>query len=429
MKKFFILICLSVLFVTYGFRADAIIITAQDTKTTAINTYTPYYQYLKYYIIDNGKLQLTFKKLSEEDDKNFERTLTKEEKQNYKYTKKVQQLIDRGAWGEVLYKYPDFYPALVQYYNNCKEKHLYEEALRTMDKLRMADRNYQIYSKNVINNELGSLYIENKQYQKALDVLKLYEATNSDKIYSSMAICYHGLNDDTNALNYLNKIRNKKYEDNELLYQIYLNRNDLRNAHKTALTLTNQKYNYTNLMRVQQTALNENDRLKYAYQARNTTMNEADIRIVNKIIADIEQQRLDKKISALRQFIKLQKWSDILKQLPDNLTAAELSAKQDEYFKTANEYLIRYDGQNLTNAFYSLNQDYVNYIADKKNEYYRQKEAETQRAIQEAKEREYYINQQIIQQQQMQNYIRMQRIHHMGRPSYYNNPMFYDPWW
>lgn len=429
MKKFFILICLSVLFVMYGFRADAIIITAQDTKTTAINTYTPYYQYLKYYIIDNGKLQLTFKKLSEEDDKNFERTLTKEEKQNYKYTKKVQQLIDRGAWGEVLYKYPDFYPALVQYYNNCKEKHLYEEALRTMDKLRMADRNYQIYSKNVINNELGSLYIENKQYQKALDVLKLYEATNSDKIYSSMAICYHGLNDDTNALNYLNKIRNKKYEDNELLYQIYLNRNDLRNAHKTALTLTNQKYNYTNLMRVQQTALNENDRLKYAYQARNTTMNEADIRIVNKIIADIEQQRLDKKISVLRQFIKLQKWSDILKQLPDNLTAAELSAKQDEYFKTANEYLIRYDGQNLTNAFYSLNQDYVNYIADKKNEYYRQKEAETQRAIQEAKEREYYINQQIIQQQQMQNYIRMQRIHHMGRPSYYNNPMFYDPWW
>ena len=429
MKKFFILICLSVLFVMYGFKADAIIITAQDTKTTSVNTYTPYYQYLKYYIIDNGKLQLTFKKLSEEDDKNFERTLTKEEKQNYKYTKKVQQLIDRGAWGEVLYKYPDFYPALVQYYNNCKEKHLYEEALRTMDKLRMADRNYQIYSKNVINNELGSLYIENRQYQKALDVLKLYEATNSDKIYSSMAICYHGLNDDTNALNYLNKIRNKKYEDNELLYQIYLNRNDLRNAHKTALTLTNQKYNYTNLMRVQQTALNENDRLKYAYQARNTTMNEADIRIVNKIIADIEQQRLDKKISVLRQFIKLQKWSDILKQLPDNLTAAELSAKQDEYFKTANEYLIRYDGQNLTNAFYSLNQDYVNYIADKKNEYYRQKEEETQRAIQEAKEREYYINQQIIQQQQMQNYIRMQRIHHMGRPSYYNNPMFYDPWW
>ncbi len=429
MKKFFILICLFALFQTLGLKTQAIIITAQNSTTTAINTYTPYYQYLKYYIIDNGRMQLTFKKLSQEDDKNFENSLSKEEKQNYRYTKKIQQLIEKGAWGEVLYKYPDFYPALVQYYNNCKEKNLYEEALRTMDKLRMADRNYQIFSKDIINKELSSLYIQNKQYQKALDVLKLYEATNSDKIYSSMAVCYYGINDGNNALKYLNKIRNKQYEDNELIYQIYLDKNDLPNAHKAAINLTNQKYNYTNLMRVQQTSLNENDSLKYAYQARNTTNNEADIRIVNKIIADIEQKRLDKKISVLRQFIKLQKWSDILKQLPDNLTAAELSTKQDEYFKTANEYLIRYDGQNLTNAFYSLNQDYINYIADKKNEYYRQKEAEAQQAMLEAKERQNYINQQIIQQQQMQNYIRMQRIRYMGRPEYYSNPMFYDPWW
>ena len=326
MKKFSVLLLISILgiFTAVQNPSDAIVISANNVQNT--KTYTksmPYYNYLKFYTIENDRVQIHFNKMNNEVEKNFVRNLTKEEKQDYKYTKKIQQLIDKGAWGEVLYKYPNFYPALVQYYNNCIEKELYEEALRTMDKIRMADRNYQIFSKNTINDDLGRLYMKNNQYQKALDVYKLYENTGDEKIYSSMAKCYYGIGDYQNAINYIGRIRNRRYEDNELLYTIYSEKNDLPNAHRIAIALNNQKYNFENLMRIQKTSQNDTDRLKYAYQARNTTMNEGDIAIVNEIIANLEQKKIDKQLSKLKIFVKAPKWEYFRNQLPENITAAE----------------------------------------------------------------------------------------------------------
>ena len=433
MKKFSVLLLISILgiFTAVQNPSDAIVITANNAQNT--KTYTksmPYYNYLKFYTIENGRVQIHFNKMNDEVEKNFVRNLTKEEKQDYKYTKKIQQLIDKGAWGEVLYKYPNFYPALVQYYNNCIEKELYEEALRTMDKIRMADRNYQIFSKNTINDDLGRLYMKNNQYQKALDVYKLYENTGDEKIYSSMAKCYYGIGDYQNAINYIGRIRNRRYEDNELLYTIYSEKNDMPNAHRIAIALNNQKYNFENLMRIQKTSQNDTDRLKYAYQARNTTMNEGDIAIVNEIIANLEQKKIDKQLSKLKIFIKAPKWEYFRNQHPENITAAELCQKQDEFFRTANQYLIKYDGQQLTNAFYSLNQDYMNYVLAKKEQYYREKQQEAEQIMLEMQAQQQYINEQLIQQQRMQNYVRMQRIQNLGNQSYYMNPaVMYDPFW
>ncbi|MBO6180997.1 hypothetical protein J6O86_04855 [bacterium] len=433
MKKFSVLLLISILgiFTAVQNPSDAIVISANNVQNT--KTYTksmPYYNYLKFYTIENDRVQIHFNKMNNEVEKNFVRNLTKEEKQDYKYTKKIQQLIDKGAWGEVLYKYPNFYPALVQYYNNCIEKELYEEALRTMDKIRMADRNYQIFSKNTINDDLGRLYMKNNQYQKALDVYKLYENTGDEKIYSSMAKCYYGIGDYQNAINYIGRIRNRRYEDNELLYTIYSEKNDLPNAHRIAIALNNQKYNFENLMRIQKTSQNDTDRLKYAYQARNTTMNEGDIAIVNEIIANLEQKKIDKQLSKLKIFVKAPKWEYFRNQLPENITAAELCQKQDEFFRTANQYLIKYDGQQLTNAFYSLNQDYMNYVLAKKEQYYREKQQEAEQIMLEMQAQQQYINEQLIQQQRMQNYVRMQRIQNLGNQSYYMNPaVMYDPFW
>ena len=434
MKKFSVLLFIGILgiFSAVQSPSQAIVITADNAQSAKIKTYNasmPYADYLKFYTIEDGRVQIHFNQMNEETEKNYVRNLTKEEKQDYKYTKKIQQLIDRGAWGEVLYKYPTFYPALVQYYNNCIEKKLYEEALRTMDKIRMADRNYQIFSKDTINNELGSLYIRNKQYQKALDVFKLYENNGNTNTYSSIAQCYYGLGDYQNALNYLGKIRNKKYEDNELLYTIYSEKNDTLNAHKSAIALNNQKYNFENLMRIQKTSQNDTDKLKYAYQARNTTMSDADIAMVNKIIADLEQKKIDKQLSKLKIFVKAPNWEYFRNQLPENITSAELCQKQDEFFRTANNYLAKYDGQQLTNAFYSLNQDYMTYVLNKKEQYYKEQQEAAQQAMLQMQQQQEYINQQLIQQQQMQNYIRMQRIQNMGNHAYYSNPLMYDPFW
>ena len=429
-------ILLALLFCSvFALKSDAIIITASDninTQKVGINYNSiPYGNYLRYYIIDNGRLRLTFKKLSPENEKDFERTLTKEQKQNYKYVKKVQEFADRGAWGQALYKYPDFYPLLVQYYNNCIEKQLYEEALRTLDKIRYADRNYQIFSKDVINRELGTVYMKNKQYDKALEVYKLYE--NTGNWNSEIAECYYNMGDYKTALSYINKIKNKQYKDYELLYNIYIALKDTGNAHQAAQSMCNLKYNFENVMRIQKTSRTDADRLKYAYQARNSTMNEGDVRLVNQTIADIEQKNLENKVSNLRQFVKVPKWSDFMAQLPPDMSAAELSSKQDEFFKTANNYLKRYEGQQLTNAFNSLNQDMVNYVGQKQAQYYQQQQLEAQQALREAQERANYIRQQQLYQQQMirrqQQLREMNRIYYLQNRAYYSNPLMYDPFW
>jgi hypothetical protein len=183
-------------------------------------------------------------------------------------------------------------------------------------------------------------------------------------------------------------------------------------------------------MRIQKTSQNDTDRLKYAYQARNTTMNEGDIAIVNEIIADLEQKKIDKQLSKLKIFVKAPKWEYFRNQLPENITAAELCQKQDEFFRTANQYLVKYDGQQLTNAFYSLNQDYMNYVLAKQEQYYREKQQEAEQIMLEMQAQQQYINEQLIQQQRMQNYVRMQRIQNLGNQSYYMNPaVMYDPFW
>ena len=432
MKKFSVLFLVIILLIfgIFSNSASAIIISADNVNSYTGNYNTmPYGNYLKFYIIDDKRVNLSFKRISDENEKIFIKNLSKEEKQDYKYAKKIQQMIDRGAWGEVLYKYPTYYPALVQYYNNCIEKNLYEEALRTMDKIRMADRNNQIFPKNTINNELGNLYIKNKEYQKALDVFRLYENKADDNIYSSIAICYYGLGNYQSALNYLAKIRNKKYSDNELIYTIYKEKNDIVNAHKAAMVLCNQKYNFENLMRVQRTSQNDSDRLKYAYQARNTTMNDADIEMVNNIISDFEQQNLEKQLLKLKNSIQVPKWNYYKNQLPENISSAELCQKQDEFFRRANDYIAKYNGIQLTNAFYSLNQDYMNYVLTKKDQYYKEQQAQAQQLMQEMQAQQEYINQQLIQQQQMQNYMRIQHVQNLGNHAYYSNPLMYDPYW
>ena len=60
MKKFgiFVLIC----FLTCFTAAKAVVITPQSVQTTKQLAYLPYSQYLKYYVIDEERIKLIFKR-------------------------------------------------------------------------------------------------------------------------------------------------------------------------------------------------------------------------------------------------------------------------------------------------------------------------------------------------------------------------------
>ncbi len=406
----------------YVFRADE---TKPVYSQSLQITNLPYGVYLKYYNINSERIGAEFINLSKSEESNFLKTLSKEDKENYKYVKKVQKLIAEGDWNKVFTKYPNFLPAYLQYYELNYQKANYNEALRILNKIKSLDRKSQVFNPEVVNKSFGVLYFVTGQYTAALNYFKLYENNGDDFTTSSLANCYYALGNYSAAIEYCKKLNQPQYQDVELLFGAYYKLKNYKEANKYAQQLLKENYSFENLMRVQQTTTDETTRLSYCYKARSVAQNDIQIYDVNIVIAELEQKKLDKSAAKLAQFVKVPKWSEFEQEIPENVPETEVSAKQDEFFKTANQYLTKYSGQQLTNAFNSLNQDFNNYVQNKKNEYYQQKQLEMQKALVIEQQRNNALQQQMIYEQQVRNYLERQHFYYMSRPYYHR----YYPWW
>jgi len=416
---------------TSGYCAQGYVFTANDAIKPATYSQSlqissmPYGQYLKYYNFSPAKINAEFIRLSKEEENKFLKTLTKEEKENYKYVKKIQNLISKGDWKKVFEKYPNYFPAYLQYYNVCYQNAKYNEALRILTNIKTMDKTAKVYSPEFINHTFGVLYFLTGQYTYALNYFKMYEHSGDDFVISSIANCYYSLGNYSAAIEYCKKLKNPQYQDTELLYGSYFQMKNYTEANKYALELLKQDYNYKNLMRVQATTSDEAQKLSYAYKARGLAQNDDQIIDTNEVIAVLEQKKLDNSVSKLTNFVKVPNWAEFEEQIPENIPETEVSAKQDEFFKTANLYLKKYTGTQLTNAFNSLNQDYNNYVQQKRNQYYQEKQLEAQKALVLEQQRNNILQQQIIREQQIRNYLERQNLYYRSYPYYYRHRPYY----
>ena len=431
MKK--ILLCLIIICITglSTHAAQGYVFTADTNRMYSGSLQVkkfPYGNYLKYYNLNTEKIDADFINLSKDEEKRFLKTLTKEEKEDYKYVKKVQKIIEKGDWNQVFSKYPNFFPAYLQSYAMNYSKGNYHEALRILNKIKNMDINNQVITSQVMNYSFGFLYFVTGQYTMALNYFKIYENSGDDFIISSIANCYYALGNYTTAINYCKKLNRPEYKDKELLYSAYKKIKNYTEANKYAFELLNENYSFENLMKVQATTPNNDIKLSYSYRARNSARDSKQIYEANKIIADLEQKKLDNSVSKLTQFVKVPKWTNFRIQIPENVDEAEISIKQDEFFKNSNMYLKRYKGQELTNAFNSLNQDLNNYVQTKQNQFYQEKQLQAQQALVEEQQRSNMLQQQMIREQQIRNYIERQHFYYTSRPYYYFHPRYYG-WW
>lgn len=313
----------------------------------------------------------------------------------------------------------------MQYYDINYQKGNYPEAIRILTKIRKLDMQGQIINKDLVNYSFGILYFASGQYTHALNYFIMYENSGDNFAISYIAHCYFALGNYSKTVEYCKKITPLEYQDKELLYLAYFNLQNNTEANKLAQELLKENYNYENLMRVQQTISNDETRLQYAYKARTVAQDDKQITKANEVIGKIEQAKLEKSASKVTGFVKIPKWEEFKKQLPVNVSAAEVTQKQDEFFKTANLYLTKYSGQQLTNAFNSLNQDYTNYVQDKKNQYYQEEQLKAQQALIIEQQRNNMLQQEMIREQQIRNYLERQHFYYMSRPYYYYRPRYY----
>lgn len=378
-------------------------------------------KYLKFYNVDSKNIQAGFNFLSNNSEKKLLKTLSKDDKKNYKKAKKIQKLIAHERWNEVFYKYSDFFPAYIQYYDYLHKNKDHEKALPVLVRINEYNAKYQVLEQDAIDYNLAVLYFYNGKYSQALNYLKKFEPTTDVSINSAIADCYCYTGNYNASITYINKLGNLDYHNKETLFEDYYALHNNAKAYTYAKELLKENYNYTNLIRVADTTSNETEILNYAHKARTMTSAPEDIEYTNDLIATVEQKKLDRKVSNLTQFVRVPNWKQIRKQIPENIEPAELSAKQDEFFKNANLYLEKYKGQQLTNAFNSLNQDFNNYIQDKKNEYYRQQQLDAQKALIIEQQRSNMLQRQMIYEQQVQNSLERQRLYYYYTPYYHHH--------
>ncbi len=436
MKKIFILSLFFANICIPSFAAQGYVFTTQNTppmttvQNTAAQNYKtqshniPYGEYLQFYNLNADSINAEFIYLTHSDESTFLKSLSAQDKENYKYVKKIQKLISKDEWNKVFYEYPNFYPAYLQYYHICYKNENYNEALRTLNKIKNLDTGGKIFSQYIINKSFAELYYKTKQYNKALNYYKMYEASGDDSVIMSIAKCYYNSGDYLNAINYCKKLKTQTYEAKEIIYDSYMRLKDLKNANIYAQELLQMNFNFTNLMRVQAMETNESAKLSYCYHARELALEEKDIRAVNRLIADLEQKKLEQAAQKINKSLKVPKWIDFEKQLPPIMTLQEIAAKQDEFFKKANEMLTQYKDAQLFSAFNLLTQEYNNFIQSKQNQYQQEQQYLLQQAILEQQQRENELRQQMIYEQQMINMMNRQN-YYMNRYHPYNR--FYDP--
>lgn len=378
--------------------------------------------YMKFYNVNSENLTVNLKSLNKEEEKN----LTKDEKKNYKDLKKIQKWISQNKWGTIFEKYPNCFPAYVEYYNYFYDARDYQSALPILVKISDMNRRYQIFDDNTINYNLANLYFYNSQYSSALNYFKTFEPTTDRNIITNLAVCNFYLQNYNATIDYFKRVSNLEYPDKELLFESNYALNKISEANKYAKELLQLQYSYKNLMRVVNTTSNLSVKLDYAYKARKLARTSSEILMSNRIIAEIEQNKLEKRVSNYTQFVKIPNWQQIQNEFPKNIQPSEISLKQDEFFRNANFYITRYKGQQLTNAFNSLNQDLTNYTKIKQNEYYQEKQLQAQKTLIEEQQRQNALQQQLIYERQVQNMLDRQRMYYyMYRPYYYGH----YGWW
>lgn len=408
------------------FAVEGYVYTAADVQKVPVysqsfqRTNLPYGEYLKYYNIYSDKIDADFIVLSKDEEKKFVKTLSKSEKENYEYAKKVQKLVQKRNWNKVFNKYPEYFPAYLQYYNECNTQRNFAEALRILNKIKEVDKNFQIVNEKLTNYSFGILYFYTNQIDKALNCFKIYENTGDRFVISSMANCYYALKKYELAIKYAKKLGELQDDDKELLYSSYLALRNYSEANKYALQLLKENYCFDNLMKVQASSSYDSTKLDYAYKARQIAQNDEQVLVANSLIVALEQKKLENAVSKMSQFVKIPKWIDYAKQMPQNVLPNEVIAKQDEFFDTANKYLKRYQGQQLTYAFNSLAQEMNTYVQNKKNEFYQLQQLETQQALLREQRRSNAL-------QRERNYIESEKVDYL----YYVRPQYgsrYYPW-
>lgn len=353
----------------------------------------------------------------------YEGELSKDLKKEYKKIKKNEKYIKQGKYEKAEKLMPDYIPNIARFINAYTVKKDYPRALEYAKKLLELDKT-NLFPKSSKDYRLGVLYSMNGDYINSNKCLLPYVNTNSMARFQ-IAQNYYYMQDLKTAESYASKIRKSEgafFPAQELLYTIYSVLKNPQKAYTAAKNLVElDPGNPQNYMRVASSTSNNAEKLRYYYRAKQIyyTQNLTGMIVgVNKLIAPLEQKKIDNAYKKITSYSKKPDWFKI-KAKNEKLLSDDVdywNRRQDDFFETANECISRYTGSNLAACFKDLNESQERLDTALA--------AENARRI-EAAQRDAQIKELIRQNMLLEEQNRIERSRYLYYPRYYRYPY----WW
>lgn len=326
---------------------------------------------------------------------------------------------------KILKKSPDYMPAIYELAFLYANKDDAQKVLYYANRLRELNTDNSIPSDMITdviarsNLKLHNYIIAANEFEKIIDpVIK-------KRNYTILASTYFKLHEYDKTINYALKVPSTDhnyYEANELLYSSYYKKDDTVNALKHAKNLINLNPSEPqNFIRAAYCCDNDKtQKLDFLYRAKRLLLSKPNeqIYLIDKMIAELEQIKIDKAYNKLTDFVVKPDWNVIFIDNSPNINfyINNWSKRQDEFYKTANNCISKYNGTNLTKCFEALNISEEKKTSDIKEQIKELKE------LQKQKEQEMMMRRMMQMQQQMLYYNRYNYYYspyRLYRPYYY----------
>ena len=289
--------------------------------------------------------------------------LSKDLKKEYKKIQKNEKYIKQGKYEKAENLMPDYIPNVARFINVYTDKKEYPKALEYSKKLLELDKN-NLFPRSSKEYRVGILYSLNGDYVNSNKYLFPYINTNSMARFQ-IAQNYYYMQDLKTAEKYASVIKKNEagfFPAQELLYVVYTVTKNPQKAYTTAKNLVElDPGNPQNYLKVATSTSNNNEKLRYFYRAKQIYYSQellGMINNINKLIAPIEQAKIDNAYKKITTYCKKPDWFKI-RERDKKLLADDFEywdKRQNEFFETANDCIGRYTGSNLAACFKDLNE-------------------------------------------------------------------------
>lgn len=256
---------------------------------------------------------------------------------------------------------PNFVPAIYELTFLHAEKNSVSEVLKYALKLRELNADCP---QDMVTDVIARSYFSLDNYNDAVfEFEKIKDSNIYKRNYLILAEAFYKLENYDKSIYYASKVPiqdSNYYRANELLYFSYFFMNNKLSALKHGKILIKLNPNdYNNYLKSAEVCDNKIDKLKFLYKAKKLILQNPDKNLfyVDDMIAQIEQEKIDKAHSQLIDFVVKPDWKKIYKNNTSDLNfyVTNWSNRQDEFFKTANNCVAKYYNQNLIKCFEALN--------------------------------------------------------------------------